>query len=441
MLPELTRVAAIAALALPFGAFLSLGLWSFFADAPSERATSRLVLSTLWLSLAALVVATVAAVRGSMLPAEIQVGTWFAAGDYAFDLKLLLDGPSLTMLLLVGFTTALVGQFSVTYLHREPGFTRYFLLLALFDFGMLLLVGAGSLDLLFCGWELVGLTSTLLVGYFHERSGPVRSSLQVFSTYRLCDLGLLLGAVALHLVAGTTDFAHALEHPAHGSIEVVLPLLLLLAAIGKSAQMPFGAWLPRAMEGPTASSALFYGALSVHAGVWLLIRMAPLYAHSPWARVAVIAVGAGTAVASTVVGRVQSDAKVALGWATRAQVGLMFVECGLGWHRLALVHLVLHSIVRGHQLLRAPSSLHEALELRSIGLEAHGAMDGIAQRLLPHSVLRWLYRAALDEFHKETVVDRLVVRPVLRASEWIDRQELRLSRQPSRPLTAPAERT
>ncbi|TAK20931.1 MAG: proton-conducting membrane transporter [Myxococcaceae bacterium] len=441
MLPEFIRAAAVAAVALPFVAFLSLGLWSFFAEAPSERATSRLVLSTLWLSLAALAAVAVAAARGGLVPAEVHVGTWFASGDYAFELELLLDGPSLTMLLLVAATTALVGQFSVTYLHRDPGFTRYFLLLALFDSGMLLLVGAGSLDLLFCGWELVGLTSTLLVGFFHERSGPVRSSLQVFSIYRLCDLGLLLGAVMLHLVAGTTDFTHAFARPLHGSIAVVLPLLLLLAAIGKSAQSPFGSWLPRAMEGPTASSALFYGALSVHAGVWLLIRMGPLYAHSPWARLAVIAVGAGTAVTSTVAGRVQSDAKVALGLATRAQVGLMFVECGLGWHRLALAHLVLHSIVRGHQLLRAPSSLHEALALRSAGLESHGAIDGLAQRLLPPQVLRWLYRAALDEFHKETLVDRMVVRPVLRASAWIDRQELRLSRQPHRPLTAPAERT
>ena len=440
MLPDITRLAAIIALALPFVAFLALGLWFFFATAPSERATARLVTSALWLSFAAVVTASIAAVRGSLLPADIHLGTWFAAGDYAFDLKLWLDGGSLTMLLLVSATTALVGQFSVTYLHREAGFTRFFLLLALFDFGMLLLVGAGSLDLLFCGWELVGLTSTLLVGFFHERTGPVRSSLLVFSTYRLCDLGLLLGAILLHLGAHTTDFSHAFDHALHGPIAVVLPLLLLFAAIGKSAQMPFGSWLPRAMEGPTASSALFYGALSVHAGVWLLIRMGPLYAHSPWARAAVIAVGAATALTSTVVGRVQPDAKVALAWATRAQVGLMFVECGLGWYRFALVHLVLHSIVRGHQLLRAPSSLHEALELRAIGLDSHGATDGIAQRLLPHSVLRWLYRAALDEFHKETVVDRLVVRPVLRASEWIDRQELRLSRQPAR-LATPAERT
>jgi NADH:ubiquinone oxidoreductase subunit 5 (subunit L)/multisubunit Na+/H+ antiporter MnhA subunit len=269
----------------------------------------------------------------------------------------------------------------------------------------------------------------------------VRSSLQVFGTYRLCDLGLLLGAVMLHLAAHTTDFAHAFDHPLHGTVAVALPLLLLLAAIGKSAQVPFGGWLPRAMEGPTASSALFYGSLSVHAGVWLLIRMGPIYAHSGWARAAVVAVGAATALTSTVVGRVQADAKVALGWATRAQVGLMFVECGLGWHRLALVHLVLHAVVRGHQLLRAPSSLHAALELRDAGLEAHGATDGVAQRLLPHAALRWLYRAALDEFHKETVIERVVVRPVLRASEWIDRQELRLSRPQARRVPAPAERT
>src|SRR5690606_22872823 len=160
--------------------------------------------------------------------------------------------------------TGLIGHFSTRYLHGQKGFVRFFLLLALFATGMQLLVSAASIDQLFLGWELVGLTSALLVAYFQERRAPVEGGLRVFVTYRLCALGLLIGAVLLHQTSGTSDLARAPEAMrAHaGTATTLVPLLLLLAAMGKSAQFPFGAWLPRAMEGPTPSSALFYGALS-----------------------------------------------------------------------------------------------------------------------------------------------------------------------------------
>src|SRR4029079_18170497 len=214
----------------------------------------------------------------------------------------------------------------------------------------------GSFDLLFAGWELVGISSVLLVAFFHERVGPVRAAIRPLVTYRLCDVGLVLAAVLLHQSLHTTVFVDVFraqqEHASGTSLSTgyVAPatwvaLALLVAAMGKSAQFPVGGWLPRAMEGPTASSAIFYGGLSVHAGVFLLIRSAPLYAHEPIAAGAIILVGAVTAGIATLSGQVSPDAKSALSYATIAQVGLMFVECGLGFHGIALVHLSAHAVL------------------------------------------------------------------------------------------------
>jgi len=434
LLPELVlgKLAAVAVLS-PAVAFAALGAYLLLLRVPGERVISRVVLSSIAISFAASLVVWVSAVAAPYAFIPVELGHWFRTGDYDFDVILLVDRLSATMMVLVSLIALVVGRFSVAYLHREAGFARFFLLLAMFSTGMLALVCAGSLDLLFAGWEVVGATSVLLIAFFHERDAPARAAVRVYVTYRLCDIGLLAGAVLMHEYAHSSHFGDVFGGAAWPGPAVALDtgpatalaLFLLLAAMGKSAQFPVGSWLPRAMEGPTPSSALFYGAISVHAGVYLLLRAAPLLERSPVASAAVACVGALTAVYGTLVGRAQADVKSALAHATMTQVGIMFVEIGLGFYRVALVHLSAHACLRCLQLLRAPSALRDAMEIRAAHAGDPLPHLGIAGRLLPARLLRRVYWLALERFHVEALQQRLVAAPVMRLGARIDDLERR----------------
>lgn len=415
----------------PLLAFLGLGLVALVHRTPSERTVAQCVLGSLGLSLAGSVLTALSMGLHHQDLVMANVGPWFSTGTYTFEISFLVDRLSATMMVLASAITLLIGRFSVNYLHREAGFTRFFLLLALFATGMLLLVEAGSIDLLFVGWELVGLTSALLIGFFHERTTPVRAGLKAFTIYRLCDIGLLLAVVLLHHFAGSAEWVEALGERAWPGPSVVLGvgpatilgLCLVLAAMGKSAQLPFSSWLPRAMEGPTPSSALFYGALSVHAGLYLLLRAAPLLERAPVASAVLVGVGLLTALHATLVWRVQTDVKSALAYAVLTQVGLMFAEVGMGWYRLALVHLVAHACLRCLQLLRAPSALRE-VQVR------HAASQGVRQRpvavahhVLPERLRQRFYRLALERFALDVLHEQWALRPLLWIGARIDKAE------------------
>ncbi len=350
---------------------------------------------------------------------ELTTGVWFEAGHHAFHVRFLLDPLSAMMSVLTAGACSLIGHFSVTYLHGERGHARFYLLLDLFTVGMLLIVTAGSIDLLFVGWEIVGITSALLIGFFHERPTPVRNGLRAFATYRCCDVALLVGIIMLHHYAHETGMhvepgRWAAGLPAvTGTGATVVGLALMLGAMGKSAQAPVGGWLPRAMEGPTPSSAIFYGALSIHAGVYLLIRAQPVFERSPVASGALIAVGAVTAITATLTGRVQSDVKTTLAYATMTQVGLMFIELGLHLPTVAALHLLGNAVLRCWQLLRAPAILHELHEVHGAlehELETGRLLDRI-ERKLPGRIGAWLYLRALDRFYFESLAERFLVRP------------------------------
>lgn len=411
-------------------AFLGLSTWWFLAGAPRERVVALLTA----------VVATVVVVGASVLGwslaasgrASIETGTveWLRVGGYHIDLALVVDRLSWPLVMVTSVLVGVVSAFSLRYVHRERGFFRFFLLLHLFSCGALLVLTAGSFDLLLCGWELVGLTSVLLIAFFDERSQPVRSAIRVFGYYRFADLGLLVGLYVLHSSTHTTEMSALFigEWP-HQQLAIdaktatALGLLLLMAAAGKSAQAPFSGWLARAMEGPTPSSAIFYGAISVHLGAYLLLRAEPLLAAAPLAAAAVVVVGALTAVLATLVHRVSSDAKTALAYAAMAQLGVIFVEIGLGWSRVATAHIVGHAVVRTLQFLRAPSMLHDYHRM-------HAAAGGQLQqtglhleRVLPQSVSTWLYRLALEHVTDDALVDRLVIAPVETLARWCESLE------------------
>ncbi|MGK4004394.1 proton-conducting transporter membrane subunit [Sorangium sp. So ce1036] len=434
MLPDLVlgKLAALAVLS-PAVAFAALGAFLLLLRTPSERVVSGVVQSSLAISLAASLVVWGSSVAAPYAFLPVELGHWFEASGYSFDVILLVDRLSATMMVLVSLIALVAGRFSVAYLHREAGFARFFLLLALFSTGMLALVSAGSIDLLFAGWELVGVTSVLLVAFFHERAAPARAALRVYVTYRLCDVGLLVGVVLMHQIAGSTHFGEVFGGAAwpgtaaaiNGSGATALALCLFLAAMGKSAQFPVGSWLPRAMEGPTPSSALFYGAISIHAGVYLMLRAAPVLERSPAASAVVAVVGALTAVHGTLVGRVQADVKSALAYATMSQVGIMFVEIGLGLYWLALVHLFAHACLRCLQMLRSPSALRDAQEIRAAHAGDPLPRLGIAGRVLPAPLVRRAYWLALERFHLEALQQRFIAAPLMRLGQAVDRLERR----------------
>lgn len=398
--------------ALPGAAFLGMSLLWLLGVPMRERFISRFtaivyLLDCLMLSVIGFRYEDVAA----------PLGNWFHAGEYHFPLLLRLDWISMPFAGMTVLLTGLIGAFSARYLHREPGFLRFFLLLNLFGFGSLLLFTAGSLDLLAGGWELVGITSVFLIAFFQHRPDPVSCGGRVFAVYRATDIGLLAGVVAMHHLAGTTDFATA-QLPAGSA--AALGALLLLAAAGKSAMLPFSSWLPRAMEGPTPSSAIFYGAISVHAGAYLLLRVHPMIGSSTGVNAAMIALGLLSAVLATLVGRACTDAKTSLAYASITQLGVIFAEIGMGFTALAVWHCCGHAAVRTLQFLRAPSALHE---FHQVHAAAGGHLDATGtqyEAFLPAGVRNWLYRLAIDRGHLDALLDRCFVIPMRALGELLN---------------------
>jgi NAD(P)H-quinone oxidoreductase subunit 5 len=215
----------------------------------------------------------------------------------------------------------------------------------------------------------------------------------------------------------------------------------LFAASAKSAQVPFFGWLPRAMEGPTPSSAIFYGAISIHAGAYMMLRIGPTLNASPLAAGAVIAVGALSALFGTLIHRVAADAKTSIAYAAMTQLGIIFVEIGLGFPRLALAHIIGHAIVRTLQFLRAPSMLHDYHRVHAAA-GGHLAFRGERyDQILPESLRLWSYRFALDRGFCDAIVNRLAVSPMMRLSQWLGSVERGTKIPASEPPLTTVEKT
>ncbi len=413
----------------PALAVVLLAIPAWFGARPGERtvvATLSMAFSAALIS--SLVLLGVVALGGDQAVVT-HYGSWFHADHYAFEWRLVGDHLSLPFAAFAAALVGLVGAFSRRYLHREPGFMRFYLMLAIFGAGVELVVLAGSLDLVFFGWELVGLTSALLIGFFHERPKPVEHGLRALITYRACDVGLLGAAVWMHHSVGTAAFApgepwFALPLPATAAATATVGLLLLWASMGKSGQVPLGGWLPRAMEGPTNSSAIFYGAISIHLGPYLLLRAAPILEASPVVAYAVIAIGGLTAIHGVLVGHVQTDVKSSLAYASMTQVGLIFVEIGFGLRYLALIHIVGHATLRALQILRSPSLLHDHHHLEQQLGGPTPRTGRHYERLVPKPLQGWLYRHALERGYFDVILmDGLVAgfQRTLRAIDRVDR--------------------
>jgi NAD(P)H-quinone oxidoreductase subunit 5 len=378
------------------------------------------------------------AILGVMLATDrrnvaVRLGDWVAVPHYHFSVKFVFDRLSVPFVILSFVLCGTVGAFASRYLHRERGFNRFFVLYAVFLVGMVVTGVAGTIETLFTGWELVGLSSALLVAFFQDRPAPPRNGLRVWAVYRVSDAALLLAAVVMHHLTGEGEFGRLFgvgpwpdeQAAASPSQAFIVGALLLIAAAGKSALIPFSGWLPRAMEGPTPSSAVFYGALSVHLGAFLLLRAGPLLAASFWLSATVVALGLTTALFAYLAGSVQTDIKSTLSFAALSQVGLIFAEIGLGWYYLALVHLLGHACLRTLQFIRAPTLLHDYYLLEN-ALGSHlPRAGGLWNRLEQKRFRPWLYRFALERGHLDALLADFVVAPFLRLFRRCDRLERR----------------
>jgi NAD(P)H-quinone oxidoreductase subunit 5 len=405
--------------ALPGLAFLILSLGWLLGWTAREKAVARITGTVSVLNCLSAAGLAFFLYRSGAPRIVVRFGDWFKVSNYSFPLELMVDRLSLPLIALALVLAGLIGAFSRRYLHRDRGFHRFYVLLHLFTFGAVLVYASGSFDLLVAGWELVGLTSVLLVAFFYERPDPVRSAIYVFTFYRVCDLGLLWGVYLIHHRFGSSLYGTVL---AGGVAAPVICGMLIWAAAGKSAQIPFSGWLPRAMEGPTPSSAVFYGAISVHLGAYLMLRCQPLLQASPKAAWFLVALGLATAVHGTIVGRACADAKTSLAYASLAQLGLIFAEAGMGWSTLALLHIMGHGATRTLQFLRAPSMLHDFHQMHAAAgghLETGGSWESFA----PEPVRNWLYRLALDRGHHDTVLARFFAGPVLGLAKLLRRTD------------------
>jgi formate hydrogenlyase subunit 3/multisubunit Na+/H+ antiporter MnhD subunit len=337
-------------------------------------------------------------------PGHIVIAQWFNSGEININVSFMLDTLGLTMSLLVSFIALLMLRFSVNYLHREAGFQRFFMILLLFTSAMQLIVLAGNSVLAFVGWELAGISSYLLIAYAWDRPVATSNATAAFITNRIGDTGFIAAIVLSMIWLGGTEWTMLNNTGDLENLQIDLIVgCFLLAALAKSAQLPFSGWITRALEGPTPSSAIFYGSLMVHSGVYLLLRLEPLLSQAPPMMTLIAVLGLLTALYGWISGFVQTDIKTSLMLSTVSQAGLMLLWIGLGWFDLAAWHLVLHAIWRAYQFLNAPSMMH---------------MVSRAARPVPAwlSRQRWLHTAALQRFWLDPLANWLLVRPTIELS-------------------------
>jgi NADH-quinone oxidoreductase subunit L len=371
---------ALAALLLPAAAFLIIGVLP-----PLRRSGRPAALFSIACMAAAFASALLAwraaAAAGSPIHA---VWPWLPGvrGPLA-TVGALVDAQSTTMLLLVTLVALLVQIYSLGYLHDEPApaLGRYYAFQSLFAFSMMGVVIAPNLLQLFMCWELVGVCSYLLIGFWYRKPEAARAALKAFWTTKAGDVGLLVGIVLLQRATGTFDLVEMRQTAgldtgliplAHLSL---ITFCIYLGAMGKSAQFPLHVWLPDAMEGPTPVSALIHAATMVTAGVYLLVRLDWLFALTPQVLALVAWIGAITALIAAILACVQTDIKRVLAYSTVSQLGYMMTAIGAGFAAAGFLHLLTHGVFKALLFLGAGAVIH------AVGSNDVSAMGGLARKM------------------------------------------------------------
>ncbi|MGA3029561.1 MAG: NADH-quinone oxidoreductase subunit L [Candidatus Limnocylindrales bacterium] len=292
--------------------------------------------------------------------AGIKLWTWIPATGFQADMGFFVDALTACLLIVVTTIGMLVHIYSIGYMAHDPGKWRFFAYLNLFMFSMLMLVLADNFLLVFAGWELVGLCSYLLIGFWYPRRSAAEAAKKAFLVNRVGDMGFALGIMAVWTQLGTLNMQDVFHK--FGSIphewQIAIALLIFCGAVGKSAQFPLHVWLPDAMEGPTPVSALIHAATMVNAGVYLVARCNPIFGAAPEVMVVVAAVGIFTAILAASIAFTQTDIKRVLAYSTLSQLGYMFASLGVGAWTAAIFHLMSHGFFKGLLFLDSGSVIH-----------------------------------------------------------------------------------
>jgi NADH-quinone oxidoreductase subunit L len=289
--------------------------------------------------------------------------TWLEVDGLVLDMSFRFDHLSAVMCLVITGIGALIHLYSMGYMAHDKGVARYFSYLNLFVFFMLILVLGESLPVMFIGWEGVGLCSYLLIGFWYKESENIAAAQKAFIVNRVGDFAFLVGMFLIYNQFGTLKFSEINNVAGSlaigmSSVLMVASLLLFIGATGKSAQFPLYVWLPDAMAGPTPVSALIHAATMVTAGIYMLVRLHPLFLLNPVVMQVIASVGLLTAFLAATMALVQNDIKKVLAYSTISQLGFMFLACGVGAYNTAMFHLITHAFFKALLFLGAGSVIH-----------------------------------------------------------------------------------
>jgi len=348
----------------------------------------------------------------------------FQAHGYDFYIDFYFDRITLTYLIIGAMLTFIITVYSRYYLHREEGYKRFFNIILFFYLGYNIVIFSGNLETLFIGWEILGVSSFLLIAFYRDRYLPVKNAVKVFSIYRIGDVGLILAMWLSHHLwhenvsfYKLTNYTLVHDHLAeHSMIGFAISFLIFISAAAKSAQLPFSSWLPRAMEGPTPSSAIFYGSLSVHIGAFILMRTYPFWEFQTSFRIFVIVAGVLTAILATFTSRVQSSIKSQIAYSSIAQIGLIFIEIALGLEAIALVHVAGNAFLRTYQLLVSPSVVSYKIREQFYNyVPRHKTIEDSWPKRFEYS----LYIISLKEWNLDSFMYKYMWNPLKRlGSKW-----------------------
>jgi len=303
-------------------------------------------------------------------PISINLYQWTKTPDITIGFTL--DGLSGVMLLLVTGLSLIIQLFSTSYMEQDEKYSNYFVYFNFFVFSMLLLVMSSNFLVMFFGWELVGLSSYLLISFWSQKPAAAKAGNKAFVINRIGDFGFLIGLMIILNTFNTFDFYAVIQGTTNVSENTIttISLFLLLGAFGKSAQFPLFSWLPDAMEGPTPASALIHAATMVTAGVFMLVRISPMLQHSVTASIVIISFGLLTALIAAFSAMNQYDIKKVLAYSTISQLGFMFIAIGAGAYVAAIFHLVTHAFFKALLFLGAGAvihSMHHEQDMRKMG--------------------------------------------------------------------------
>ncbi|MBC7464892.1 MAG: NADH-quinone oxidoreductase subunit L [Bdellovibrio sp.] len=301
---------------------------------------------------------------------------WIAVDKFKINAGFVVDQISVIMILIITGVGSLIHLFSIGYMHHDKGVTKYFAYLNLFIFNMLILVLGDSLLTMFVGWEGVGLCSYLLIGFWFTDSAKAAAGMKAFVTNRIGDAAFIIGMFVLFVTFGTLNM-HELNALAPTVLDsswmgavTIGTMLLFIGATGKSAQIPLYVWLPDAMAGPTPVSALIHAATMVTAGVYMIVRLDPIFIMAPNTMMVIAIVGASTAVLAATIGLTQFDIKKVLAYSTVSQLGYMFLAVGVGAFGAGMFHLMTHAFFKALMFLGSGSvihGMHEEQDIRKMG--------------------------------------------------------------------------